>query len=180
MIFGRMVTFKEGGKMEPRLQSIQKELDDYREETGLSVGEISDGDHSFSELYRHRAVLTAFTFNRMPFTWKSHKHYDNDNSPMYPGYFITGIFTPFGVASYHYNNSEWNLFKVPEIDRAPIWTPDQQYTDIEKLEMYINEIGKYSLNKETLSNIVYYIKEGFPGQEGLDFVKLYDAEFLYL
>ena len=38
---------------------------------------------------------------------------------MYEGDFIAGINTPEGVATYHIKLKYWDLFDIPEINRAP-------------------------------------------------------------
>ena len=38
---------------------------------------------------------------------------------MYEGDFIAGINTPEGIASYHIKLKYWDLFDIPEINRAP-------------------------------------------------------------
>lgn len=87
------------------------------EETDCS--KVSDGDHTFSELYHHRAILTAGLFNAHPdMAWKSRQHSDGS---MYDGYFIVGVNTVCGQATYHYALEYWDLFKVQELDRAPEW-----------------------------------------------------------
>ena len=92
-------------------------------------GKISDGYHTFDELYHHRAVLFSVICNSHPdISWKSLQH-DDPNEPMYNGMFIVGIETPEGQATYHYNiKPYWDMFKVKEIERAPKWdghTPDE-------------------------------------------------------
>ena len=52
------------------LQEIQKEIDTIHD-AGEHVGSLSDGYHSFDDLYDHRMVLTAALFRNIPFTWKS-------------------------------------------------------------------------------------------------------------
>lgn len=80
-------------------------------------GELSDGYHTFVELYHHRAVLFAVICNQNPnLAWKSFKHHDNT---MYDNYFIVGIDTPEGQYSYHYHKDLWDMFKVKELDKAP-------------------------------------------------------------
>lgn len=88
---------------------------------GGSAGKISDGYHTFNELYHHRAMLfaalcmTSFSSH----AWKSLLHHD-PNEPMYDGMFIVGVNTPNGQATYHYDiDPYWNLFKVTELERAP-------------------------------------------------------------
>ena len=90
-------------------------------ETG--IGDLSDGYHTFNELYHHRAVLFSVICNKFPeLSWKSLQHNDPEKDPMYDGMFICGIFTPEGQATYHYDiNPYWDMFNVAEIDRAPEW-----------------------------------------------------------
>lgn len=108
-----------------------------------SVGSLSDGYHTFNELYHHRAMLFAAlcltTFKNC--AWKSLLHND-PKEPMYNGMFIVGIDTPFGQASYHYDiDPYWAIFKVKELDRAPKFdghTPDEVIDCIFK---YAKKIG---------------------------------------
>lgn len=95
----------------------------------IKIGNISDGYHTFDELYHHRAVLFAVICNTYPDkAWKSKQH-DDPNFPMYDGMFIVGIETPDGQATYHYNlDPYWDIFNVKEIERAPKYdghTPDE-------------------------------------------------------
>lgn len=87
-------------------------------ETG--VGDMSDGYHTFNELYHHRAVLFSVICNLHPLcAWKAKKHHDGT---MYDGMFIVGINTPAGQATYHYDiDPYWDMFLVPEAEFAPAW-----------------------------------------------------------
>lgn len=90
-------------------------------------GETSDGYHTFNELYHHRAVLFSKICNaHQDIAWKSKKH---DDGTMYYGYFVVGIETPEGQATYHYDAVPyWNMFNVKELDHAPKWdghTPEE-------------------------------------------------------
>ena len=101
------------------------------------VGDLSDGYHTFNELYHHRAILFSVICNNHPeIAWKSMRH-NEPNSPMYDGMFIVGIETPQGQATYHYDiDPYWDMFKVKELDRAPAWdghTPDEAIRRIELL-----------------------------------------------
>lgn len=84
------------------------------------IGDVSDGWHTFNELYHHRAILFSVICNRFSDrAWKSKKHHEGD---MFEGMFIVGIDTPEGQATYHYDiNPYWNMFKVKELDAAPLW-----------------------------------------------------------
>lgn len=109
----------------------------------ISTKEISDGHHTFGELYKHRIMLFCTLFNLMPeISWKSKKHFDEDNDPMFNDNFIAGINTPEGVATYHIKLKYWEMFNVPELERAPRF-------DLYNSDDVINRI--LSLNNSELS-----------------------------
>lgn len=94
-----------------------------------NAGDISDGYHTFNELYHHRAILFKVICNtHKHLAWKSKQHHD-PNQPMYDNMFIVGIETPEGQATYHYDiDPYWDVFDVKELDRAPEWdghSPDE-------------------------------------------------------
>jgi hypothetical protein len=79
--------------------------------------DISDGYHTFGELYYHRMML----FNEICKThkdkaWKSWKH---DDGSMFNNSFIVGIETPEGQYTYHYREEYFDLFDVKELEYAP-------------------------------------------------------------
>ena len=93
----------------------------------MDKGKVSDGYHTFDELYHHRAVLFSVICNtHKELAWKSKLH---DTGDMYDGMFIVGIETPEGQATYHYDiNPYWDMFDVKELPKAPKWdghTPDE-------------------------------------------------------
>ena len=101
------------------------------------LGEVSDGFHTFDELYHHRAVLFSVICNSMPNkAWKSKLH---DSGDMFPGMFVVGIRTSEGYATYHYDiDPYWDMFKVPEVTMAPPWdghTPQDAINRISKLRL---------------------------------------------
>lgn len=97
----------------------------------LKSGELSDGYHTFNELYHHRAVLFSVIVNQnKSISWKSKKHHDGT---MYDGMFIVGIDTPQGQYSYHYDiEPYWNIFECKELDNAPVWDGHEP-KDIDRL-----------------------------------------------
>lgn len=107
-----------------------------------SFKDFSDGNHTFGELYHHRAILSSVVFNMFKaVAWKSKKHDDEENDPMYDGMFIVGIQTPEGQATYHYNLEYWDLFDVVELERAPRYdghTPDEAIKRIASLNDVVN------------------------------------------
>lgn len=80
---------------------------------------ISDGSHTFGELYYHRMILFAVICNNnKELAWKSWKHEDGS---MYKDYFIVGVTTGEGDYSYHYHKDYWDFFNVKELESAPKW-----------------------------------------------------------
>ena len=106
-------------------------------------GSTSDGNHTFDELYHHRAVLFSIICNTFPYSihaWKSKKHHDNT---MYDGMFIVGIDTPYGQVTYHYDvDPYWNTIfaTVLELDNAPEWDGHTPQDAIERLEKLIRDL----------------------------------------
>lgn len=106
-----------------------------------SMGEVSDGYHTFNELYKTRMLLNAALFN----AWmdkpgispvKSHKHSDGEK-PFGGGWFIVVAQLPTGQVSWHYEDKHWGLFKIKEVERAPKWDGHTAEQAIERLEKYI-------------------------------------------
>lgn len=93
-------------------------------------GDISDGSHTFDELYHHRMVLFSIICNtHKDRAWKSKLHADGT---MYDDYFIVGIVTDEGDYTYHYHIDNWDAFNVKELPYAPEWD-GHQANDIGRL-----------------------------------------------
>jgi len=108
-----------------------------------SFDEVSDGYHTFKELYDYRMIYNALWFNELALSHpeyqvhKSWKHADNENC-FGGGWFIVMAELPTGQISNHYEDQYWDLFKIPEKERANVWdghTPQQAY---ERMLKYIN------------------------------------------
>lgn len=87
----------------------------------ISTEGISDGYHTFGDLYNQRLYLTAALFNLFPDrAYKTLRH--DDGQPCFGGgWFLVSIETPNGPYSYHYETKFWNLFKIPEREKADSW-----------------------------------------------------------
>jgi hypothetical protein len=94
--------------------------------TGCTVtpdNDISDGHHTFHELYHHRAVLFSVICSVFrDKAWKSWKHADGT---MFDDFFIVGVTTPEGNYTYHYKKDCWDMFAVKELEFAPEWDGHQ-------------------------------------------------------
>lgn len=97
------------------------------------VGRVSDGYHTFNELYDHRRALTAGLGAALaqlhaihdglpPIVWRSRAHHP-DGDPIFEGYFIVGlVLGQSGTITYHYANQYWDDFKAfRELPHAPKW-----------------------------------------------------------
>lgn len=102
--------------MKEPLNQLQKRIDFYKSKDLIQTKDISDGYHTFGELYHHRAVLFSIICNTYKDkAWKSKLHSDGDM-------FIVGVETPEGHYTYHYHiNPYWDMFDVKELDFAPEW-----------------------------------------------------------
>lgn len=111
-----------------KIKKINKLIQKYNKDGIMSLKDISDGHHTFRELYKQRLIMFCTICNCFPhLSWKSKKHFDEENDPMFNGCFIAGINTPEGIATYHIKLEYWDLFEIPEIDRAlkyDNYTPD--------------------------------------------------------
>jgi hypothetical protein len=94
---------------------------------GDDRSQVSDGYHTFAELYAHRRALTAALTRCLgPRAWRSRLHHDGT---MFPGMFIVGAeLRGVGQVSYHYELEHWDDFAdVAERPTAPEFdghTPD--------------------------------------------------------
>lgn len=107
-------------------------------------GGYSDGYHTFNELYEFRKVYNAVLFNE----WAKQPMYNEFNPdlsikemfedksyiPMYDvhksvrhhdgsiifggDWFIVSAMLPSGLISNHYHLKDWDLFQVPEVEKA--------------------------------------------------------------
>ncbi|MGL5709979.1 MAG: hypothetical protein ACRCW9_03945 [Cetobacterium sp.] len=112
---------------------------------GQDCNKISDGSHTFEELYYDRMYLFSIICNSNPSSaWKSKKH---DDGQMFEGYFIVGISTKAGDFTYHYHLDYWDNFDVPELALAPKWDGHTR-EDISRLKFISGERCKFCCEKE--------------------------------
>lgn len=124
--------------MKEPLNQLQKKIKFYKENNLIKTKDISDGYHTFGELYHHRAILFSVICNLLKEkAWKSKLHADGT---MFDGdMFIVGIETPEGNYTYHYHmNPYWDMFDIKELDYAPKWDGHKP-SDIDRLFSLLKE-----------------------------------------
>jgi hypothetical protein len=104
------------------------------------MGEVSDGYHTFNQLYHQRAILFATIVNQNKnISWKSYKHSDGKYCFDSNGeWFIVGIDTPEGSYTYHYKKEYWDYFDCKELDCGKEWDghTEEDVTRLLSLEEY--------------------------------------------
>lgn len=97
----------------------------------INTKQVTDGYHTFEELYYHRMKLFAIICHmNKDVAWKSWLHHDGS---MFDGSFIVGVETPEGQYSYHYKAEYWDVFDVRELGKAPEYDGHQP-SDIGRLD----------------------------------------------
>lgn len=99
------------------------------------VGDVSDGYHTFNELYEHRDHLfLSLMKSNADISWFSRLHHDGS---MFDGYFICGMDLPKGTVTYHMKESLIELCDgVRELDRAPEWDGHDSHDVLERLKNF--------------------------------------------
>ena len=148
------------------IEKINNDIKEYKDRTKNSADDISDGYHTFGDLYKHRTYLLALAMIHLPYAWKARKHEDGT---MFDGMFVVGFPTPNGMVTYHCDNEYWNDFKIPEIPHAPHFDgySDADVLDREKAFLdstntrlvnntNIDKINKIAINEilPTFNNVV--------------------------
>lgn len=85
-----------------------------------NVEKMSDGYHTFADLYEQRLFLSAALAKNNPYAWKSKRHEDG-SVPFGGGWFIMGFDTDEGCYTYHYELKDWDLFQCKELDKGKPW-----------------------------------------------------------
>ena len=125
----------------------QKAIDDEL----CKSGEASDGYHTFNELYDYRMLYNAAFFNKLACydnqasgSWKveydvhkSQKHSDGEDC-FGGGWFIVMAELPTGQISNHYEMKYWDLFKIPEKEKANVWDGHTPKEAADRLREFLN------------------------------------------
>lgn len=102
------------------------------------MGEVSDGYHTFNELYDHRCHLFVALMLAEPLmSWRSRKHADGSE---WTGWFIAGMHIPSGDITYHLPETMWTLLDdelVTTYEKAPAWDGHTSVDVVKRLRTWI-------------------------------------------
>lgn len=108
------------------------------------LGDLSDGYHTFNELYNYRMLYNAGFFNELarregnPFdVHKSIKHHDGEEC-FGGGWFIVMAQLPTGQISNHYEIQDWNMFNIPSKETANEWDGHSPQEAAERLREFLD------------------------------------------
>lgn len=108
---------------------------------------ISDGYHTFGELYHYRALYNAALANVLAAhsignVYKSWKH--SDGKPCFEKgeYFIVSITLPDGPITNHYQAEYWNHFTCAEREMAEAWDGHTPADAAKRLERFVLSFGR--------------------------------------
>lgn len=120
----------------PEVGLVENAINDLIQRHKVDTNKISDGYHTFGELYEHRCILYLLAAKSVMLryvVWRSKYHSDGTD---YPGWFILGIGFDWGnQITYHLPMSLWELssFAV-DYPAAPAWDNHTSADVLERLK----------------------------------------------
>lgn len=116
--------------------------------TKVDRGEVSDGYHTFNELYEYRMLYNAALFNEFAKqglydVHKSRKHSDGEYPFGDSNWFIVMAELPTGQISNHYEMKDWDKFQIPEKPLANKWDEHSPKDVAERLTSFTNPKKEY-------------------------------------
>ena len=133
---------------------IAEQVIDSLQQEQTDMGEVSDGYHTFNELYYYRMLYNAAFFNLLPKEWvhKSKRHHTGEEC-FGGGWFIVMANLPTGQISNHYELKDWDLFQVPEKEFADEWDGHTPQEAAERLHRYLQQEHPIQINTLTWKDI---------------------------
>ena len=112
------------------------------------MGEVSDGYHTFNELYEYRMLYNAALFNEFAKqglydVHKSRKHSDGEYPFGDSNWFIVLAELPTGQISNHYEMKDWDKFQIPEKPLANKWDEHSPRDVADRLTSFTNPKKEY-------------------------------------
>jgi hypothetical protein len=147
----------------------------------MDIGNVSDGYHTFNELYEYRLLYNASFFNELAKqnlydVHKSKKHSDGEDC-FGGGWFIVMAELPTGQVSNHYELKDWNLFQVPEKEKANVWDRHTPQDVAKRMREFLTPKPKYPTTYEESCEVLgktkaYQSVSGYKTELLEDFQKL--------
>jgi len=101
------------------------------------VGKVSDGYHTFDELYEHRCALFVALMKTNPeISWRAGMHEDGSS---FEGWFVAGMTLPTGDITYHLPVRMWRLLdniNIKTSNKAPEWDGHTAKDVVDRLEQW--------------------------------------------
>lgn len=116
----------------------ESEINQLIKQEGVDTNLISDGYHTFGELYEHRITLfialckALSNISNYP-VWRSFSHHDGS---AFKGWFIMGMeFEPGKQISYHLPHNKWDECEFAQtLEKAPEWDGHTSNDVLERLK----------------------------------------------
>lgn len=124
-----------------------------------NMGEVSDGHHTFNELYEYRMLYNAALFNEFAKqglydVHKSRKHSDGCYPFGDPNWFIVMAELPTGQISNHYEMKDWDKFQIPEKPVANKWDEHSPKDVADRLTSFTTPKKEYPKTYEECEKIL--------------------------
>lgn len=99
--------------------------------------EVSDGYHTFAELYDHRVALWINLL--ILHKDKAFKTYLDDEGTKMDGWFISGLNTRFGQITYHLPDNLWSKLNIKEVDCNADYDGHSSEDVLKRLQQLFND-----------------------------------------
>lgn len=105
------------------------------------VQDVSDGYHTFGELYEHRNLLLCVAMRAFggARSWKSRRHHDGT---AFEGWFIAGIDLNEGAVTYHLPDRLWDLCPARELSVGEPWDGHTSADVLQRLEAFLGRVHR--------------------------------------
>jgi hypothetical protein len=109
-------------------------------------GKVSDGYHTFDELYEHRCTLFLALMQAHPDrSWISKTHFDGSE---WEGWFIAGMRLPTGDVTYHLPLHMWSLacgIKAAVLERGLEWDGHTSTDVVKRIQTWVRQANHTTL-----------------------------------
>lgn len=139
------------------------------------IGDLSDGFHTYNELYDFRKVYNAMLFNEWSRkdkynVYKSKRHSDGELC-FGGGWFVVSATLPTGQITNHYEMKDWDLFEVEEKEMADEWDGHTPQQALERMLEYITKYRNLKLNPIEPEGEVYTIEQQMRDAQAVEVIE---------